>query len=391
MMTVGPSTTLLDLKNVVGGSTGLANKDMVLSINGSIGTSPRDLMSSYKLKPRNLIHILPAFHSAPSRHIADYSPLSAATVSSYSPYIRDTFPVDGRMEVSVSAAISVHFQSVPHVSRATGLYCKVLARHVGGASATGRSCRSLSGDSDESGPRVYNRRLFLDCFKDSSCRVGPGSFRPLRSQDMTAVLGGSQAAKRGYVGWVREVGECTMGRAPQQQLPNWTSRRMFLLEVRSDLPGRWREMSYHFGLCEGVNGSYCGGDKDSWQRYTHRLPVRGIIHVDNATNSLTFKPSQHLKEGTTYGVLLSNGVPSVPEAGCQSTEDDWHSIQQDYMFFFTTAGTRRSDSVDDDLAVSHLSHAGGISAHKTRVSSMANENLSSEEDPEAGAEACRIS
>ena len=77
--------------------TGLANKDFLLAINGLISVSDHDKMLAFKLKARNLIHVLPAFSSIPSRDIADYSPASSSIVSSYAPYIHSTFPVNGKV------------------------------------------------------------------------------------------------------------------------------------------------------------------------------------------------------------------------------------------------------------------------------------------------------
>jgi hypothetical protein len=95
------------------------------------------------------------------------------------------------------------------------------------------------------------------------------------------------------------------------------------------------------------NGFYCGGDRYSWQRYTRYLPVMGSFVINSDQQTLTFKPFLPLYPGTTYGILLANGVPSIPSpsslsssapASAAPAHQDWYVIQEDLLFVFTTEG-----------------------------------------------------
>ena len=219
---------------------------------------------------------------------------------------------------------------------------------------------------------------------------------------MCEVMGVGHATKRGYIGWHSSSAfhqqNLKNHHASPKVAPGWTNHRILLLEVPDNLTARWGSVAYQFGVCEGVCGCYRGGDRDSWQRYTFKPPVRGVIYVDNTANTVTFKPSQLLKCGTTYGVLLANGVPSVPDFGStECGDDDWHSVHQDFMFFFTTAGQapERTNSEDDwlDWVARHpVLDVENNSQKTTRISSMAEGNLSAvhDEDIRAG-EACLVS
>ncbi len=56
---------------------------------------------------------------------------------------------------------------------------------------------------------------------------------------------------------------------------------------------------------KGINGSYYGGQEDSWQRYTTSLPVNISIEVDEDNdNILHVVPLDTLKPSTRYAVVL---------------------------------------------------------------------------------------
>lgn len=102
------------------------------------------------------------------------------------------------------------------------------------------------------------------------------------------------------------------------------------------------------------NGSYCSGDKYSWQRYTSYLPVSGTFEINQIEQTLTFRPLQPLYPGTLYGILLANGVPSLTSSTLQSSSsstiqnqnhnhnenEDWYTIEEDVIFYFQTTGTK---------------------------------------------------
>lgn len=390
---------MLDLKLLIGSLSGFNCKDIELAVNGIISCADADRILAFNLKPRNLVHMLPAFCDAPSPFKADYSHLSSAVVSSYTPYVRSTFPMNGKLDVPVSVVVSVEFQSVMHVSRVGGQYLSLL----NSPRATQRFDHGAN-DGSGSTPCLYHRRLVLDCFKDARAMSAQGPNHPTRCQEMCEVMNVSHATKRGYVGWhssssYHQRNFKSHTSSPNKSPPGWANHRILLLEVHDNLAARWRAMAYHFDLGESPGGSYRGGDVDSWQRYTFKPPVRGVIYVDNTANTVTFKPSQLLKSGTTYGVLLANGVPSVPErgeyGGSDLANDDWYCIHQDFMFFFTTAGpkTESTNSEGDwiDWVARHPVLDVENSGQKTRVSSMAEGNLSAQEEDSKAGEACLIS
>eukprot|EP01125_Pyxidicula_operculata_P017221 TRINITY_DN6025_c0_g1_i1.p1 TRINITY_DN6025_c0_g1~~TRINITY_DN6025_c0_g1_i1.p1 ORF type:complete len:347 (-),score=44.52 TRINITY_DN6025_c0_g1_i1:52-1092(-) len=97
----------------------------------------------------------------------------------------------------------------------------------------------------------------------------------------------------------------------QKAIAFWTSKeyhqRLMLLELREefsrldpqDMIDHIDKIRYN---CEGINGSYYGGDIRSWQRYTYKEPFPGEISV--VGNTATFLPSEPLLPNTWYAVVL---------------------------------------------------------------------------------------
>lgn len=151
--------------------------------------------------------------------------------------------------------------------------------------------------------------------------------------DMVKFFGGNvnEARKRGFI--------------------NWTDRKfhnkVFLLEVSSkynqgDMIEKYmihsQAIRYSFN---GVNNGYLGGDYDSWQRYTHALPIDSKITVldyyndmlsgrNEGESSIVIKPYQSLQYGTYYALLLQNSVPIVPVDNEPKKEQSDYSIFSDF-------------------------------------------------------------
>mmetsp|Transcript_20937 Transcript_20937/g.30179 ORF Transcript_20937/g.30179 Transcript_20937/m.30179 type:complete len:676 (+) Transcript_20937:123-2150(+) len=317
-MTVNEQTTVGDLKGQVRELCGVADRDMILAINGEISVDDDDPLCGYFIKLTNNVQVLPTFAPQISPSFCDYSQETSALDSSYRPYIRTTFPSYNQTGVSPSVTISIQFQAVEHISR----FATRISRR----------------------PNSLSRRLVLDCFRDAFTPF-PGCTHGMVSQDMVEALGAVEAAKRGHITWVK---------SPQKVL-RWTRQRLFILELAAGLNEKSLErVRYSAAPWKGKNGSYRGGDRHSWQRYTKRLPVSGTIQVDKSTQRVFFKPTSSLKHGTRYAVLLQHGIPSVPhqtgpdisEVGC----DDWYAIQEDYLFTFVTSGENSVHNADKGVS-----------------------------------------
>ena len=72
-------------------------------------------------------------------------------------------------------------------------------------------------------------------------------------------------------------------------------------------------LEYHAGR---NNGSFYGGDEDSWQRYTKQMPLAGALAVDEATRTIRFLPVEPPPPGQTYGIVLQ--LYAFQEPGCNS-------------------------------------------------------------------------
>ena len=63
------------------------------------------------------------------------------------------------------------------------------------------------------------------------------------------------------------------------------------------------DLEYH---CLRNNGSYCGGDEHSWQRYTKQMPVSGSLTVNDAMRTIQFVPAEPLLPSQTYGIIVQH-------------------------------------------------------------------------------------
>ena len=148
--------------------------------------------------------------------------------------------------------------------------------------------------------------------------------------DMVKNFGGSvnEAKKRGYISWTGKK----------------FHNKVFLLEVageynQGDLIEKYITHNQAVRYCwNGVNNGYLGGDYDSWQRYTHAMPVDCKITVldffndmwsgrNEGESSIVIKPYQSLQYGTYYALLLQNSVPIVP------VDNEQHRRRCDYSIF----------------------------------------------------------
>ena len=69
------------------------------------------------------------------------------------------------------------------------------------------------------------------------------------------------------------------------------------------------DLEYH---CLRNNGSYCGGDEHSWQRYTKQMPVSGSLTVNEAMRTIQFVPAEPLFPSQTYGIILQHCAAMAP-------------------------------------------------------------------------------
>ena len=162
-----------------------------------------------------------------------------------------------------------------------------------------------------------NRMLNLDSFED----VSKGG---TCVQDMVSELGAVQAGSRGFVQWTEEQ----------------TERCVHLLELLPDVESRLQALRYHWRPFGGVNGSYQGGDRHSWQRYTRRLPVPTALTLDKENQTLTLKPLTPLAPNTLYGILLMHGV-GILETGTGDTHALFsaHGLLEDTLITFRTTAS----------------------------------------------------
>jgi hypothetical protein len=82
-------------------------------------------------------------------------------------------------------------------------------------------------------------------------------------------------------------------------------------------------------------------DLHSWQRYTHHLPIPCEINASDMgepmPHHITVTPRRHLHHATTYALLLSNHVPTVPlriQPQCLDFVVD--GMGEDKLLVFTT-------------------------------------------------------
>ena len=78
---------------------------------------------------------------------------------------------------------------------------------------------------------------------------------------------------------------------------------IFLLELRPEILNQLEDIRYNVFGC---NGSYYGGEVDSWQRYTSKLPIHSkrVINYVNNTFSVSISPEIPLRPNIWYAVVL---------------------------------------------------------------------------------------
>lgn len=128
-------------------------------------------------------------------------------------------------------------------------------------------------------------------------------------------------------------------RGYQQWTDHTLMERIMLLEVDDHFDLEADSIRYY---THGINGGYCFGDYNSWQRYTKSYPIECKITVqeleDASYNIITMKPYQPLKYNTHYAILLCNNVPTVPAALLDApwTGFTMGGTNEDKLFLFKT-------------------------------------------------------
>jgi hypothetical protein len=155
--------------------------------------------------------------------------------------------------------------------------------------------------------------------------------------DMRSYLGEELSAGMGFTKWTEAE----------------HSARALLLEVAPAIMVKIEQVKYSW---RSRGQLYAGGDVHSWQRYTRSQPVDAYVHVDEGAQTIRILPTSSLKPGTTYAVLLMNGVPTV-----QSDEaaEPWFSFTrpgmlEDKLICFKTKEEEGASSVslDEGSAIS---------------------------------------
>ena len=86
--------------------------------------------------------------------------------------------------------------------------------------------------------------------------------------------------------------------------------RMFLLELDNEsVVSNIKSLMYSSFT---TNPGYTNGDRHSWQRYSNLPPIDCYVHINEHENSVRLLPTEPLKPATVYGIVLLNGVPTVP-------------------------------------------------------------------------------
>lgn len=210
--------------------------------------------------------------------LPDLSPSPPPSLGTYTSYIRSVFPASHSTNVPASTTVTVSFRAHHH------------------------------------GLSVYNVHLssFLDPY-------------PLLATRMQYLLSPAEAKKRHYHQWYSDKSAlpkilllpiCPLfnNLSPVQQLKRVHDK---LMRVR---------------YCYDANRShYHFGDAASWQRYTHRPPVKAEIIIDEDRQIVTLRLLETLRHDAIYAIVICNGA-SV--RGSRSKEQ--YRVQEDEFFLFAT-------------------------------------------------------
>lgn len=147
----------------------------------------------------------------------------------------------------------------------------------------------------------------------------------LDSADMDVVLGPVKASEKGFVKWTDTI------------YPS----RIFLLEMTNPhMQELSKKMRYNIF---GINDGYAGADVHSWQRYTTKPPVPCYVHVDEAAMQVRLVPEESLQYGTTYCIVLQNGMPIPPVGRVTASLFSFtgRGVCEDKIVTFRTARIKR--------------------------------------------------
>ena len=91
-------------------------------------------------------------------------------------------------------------------------------------------------------------------------------------------------------------------------VPDWVvvlklSPEFTSIATKDELKARLDAVRYNY---QGINGSYYGGQSDSWQRYTTSLPVPSTIVIDEEPNTFNIHVTEQLEPSTWYAVVFLN-------------------------------------------------------------------------------------
>jgi hypothetical protein len=387
-MIIKPATTVLEIKSFLSTEFSIPLSHLIVSLNGTLLLNDSEKLINCGLEMRNMVRILPSF-GLPSHSLShpNYSLETSNLLSSYAPYVSSVSPTQYEKNVSLTTAITIRFQSVFHIAR-SGQYHNLLEQKK---KVSNNSLSLLPATQQQrltenySDQRYISRSLVLSCFHSIAspwkASREAASAVSLQCPDMRRLLGEEEAKNCGSICWLTDSDTFeTLSTQTAHQESSFTSssptapapapqptthrtsfssnQRFYLLELDSleQIERDWKTLRYRYapwdtgqqgqgqgkGEQRGRNGFYCGGDRYSWQRYTRYLPVMGSFVINSDQQILTFKPFLPLYPGTTYGILLANGVPSIPSASASASagvsSDDWYSIQEDLLFVFTTEG-----------------------------------------------------
>ena len=122
-------------------------------------------------------------------------------------------------------------------------------------------------------------------------------------------------------------------------VPDWVvvlklSPEFTSVATKDEMKARLDVVRYNY---EGINGSYYGGQSDSWQRYTTSLPIRTSLRIGDQPNNFTIRVTEQLEPNTWYAVVFLNHFGRSSKAP---------SFYEDYLLPFKTVASESATVLD---------------------------------------------
>lgn len=122
-------------------------------------------------------------------------------------------------------------------------------------------------------------------------------------------------------------------------VPDWVvvlklSPEFTSIATKDEMNARLDAVRYNY---QGINGSYYGGQSDSWQRYTTSLPIRTSLRIGDQPNIFTIRVTEQLEPNTWYAVVFLNHFGRSSKAP---------SFYEDYLLPFKTIASESATVLD---------------------------------------------